>query len=172
MTPKSLENPHDLEKAFLEWNGFIYGYVFLRVHNKQSAEDITQEVFFKAWRSKDTFNPAKSSLKTWLFTIAKNGINDYFNNSNKETVDIEGLEDKLVDDKRNIQEEAGEHNLIEIIMGKLKFLPERDQELITLRFVQDVSVKEIAEMLNLEYTATKVAIHRAIKKLSELCSND
>lgn len=168
--PKHINNPRNLKKAFLKWGDSIYGYIFLRIRNKETAEDVSQEVFFKAYRSRKTFNPKKSSLKTWLFTIAKNSIKDYFKNSNQTTTDINEFEDKIADKTTNLEEQTSNQNLIDTVLGKLKLLNERDQELIILRFKEDLSVKEIAKILSLEYSATKVAIHRAIKHLSDLCN--
>ncbi len=170
MFSNSLNSPSDLEKAFLKWNTAIYSFVILRINNKEASEDITQEVFFKAWRSRDTFNSKKSSLKTWLFTIAINEIKDYLKYSKKETVDISKVENTIQDDLVDISNQVSQKNLIEVVLKNLSLLNERDQELILLRFKSDLSVKEIAKILNIEYTATKVALHRAIKKISDLCN--
>lgn len=170
MTPKTLSNAKDLEKAFIKWNASIFGYIITRIRDEGASEDLVQEVFFKAWRSRETFDSSKSSLKTWLFTIAKNEIIDHFKSNKNKTVDIEKLEDKIIDHNSNTKKEIHDKTLNELIMSKLKFLNERDQDLIILRFKEDLSVKEISKILNLNYVASKVAIHRAIQKLTELCN--
>lgn len=170
ISPKHINSPHDLEKAFLKWGNSIYSYIFLRVCNKEAAEDLSQEVFFKAYRSRGTFDTKKSSLKTWLFTIAKNSITDHFKNSNQTTANIDEFEDKITDETTDLKEQTSNQHLAEIVLNKLKLLNERDQELVILKFKEDLSVKEIAKILSLEYLTAKVAIHRAIKRLSDLCS--
>lgn len=168
IAPKQIKNSHDLEKAFLKWGNSIYSYIFLRVQNREIAEDLSQDVFFKAYRSRETFNPKKSSLKTWLFTIAKNSIIDHFKNPNQSTVDIEEFADKIPDQTEDLGTQTANKNTKEFVFSKLKLLSEREQELIILRFKEDISVKEISEIMGMEYSATKVAIHRAIKNLSDL----
>lgn len=167
--PKNIDTPKQLEKAFSEWGDSIYGFTLLRVQNKETAEDIVQDVFFKAYRSRDTFNSEKSSLKTWLFTIAKNAISDHFRNLKPQTAPIEELKDEISDTKTNIQEDTRNQEQTNIVFNNLKLLNERDQELIILRFKEDLSIIEISKILNIEYSATKVAIHRALKRLSDLC---
>lgn len=161
----------NLEKAFLKLNTIIFGFVFLRVGNRETAEDIVQEVFLKAWRSRETFDPKKSSLKTWLFTIAINDIKDYLK-SKKETVDLSKIEENVGDESVDIPNQTEQKNLIEIVFEKLSLLSDRDQELILLRFKSDMSVKDIAKVLGMEYVATKVALHRAMEKLSDLCNKN
>jgi RNA polymerase sigma-70 factor (ECF subfamily) len=171
MGPNYLENPRDLEKAFLKWNKFIYNYVYLRLQSREAAEDVSQEVFFSAWRSRETFNPKKSSLKNWLFVIATNQIRNYLRATiGKNTVDLEEIKEMVKDEKENISMEAERNNMIELVFEKLKKLNERDQEILILRYQQDLSMKEISAILDMEYSAAKVAIHRATKKLAALCA--
>lgn len=170
ISPKQIDTAKDLEKAFLKWGDSIYGYIFLRVKTRETAEDLSQEVFFKAFRSRETFDQQKSSLKTWIFTIAKNTLTDHFKNSNEQThQDIDELADKLEDKKTDIETQTHNKNLTTLVLDKLKLLTPRDQELIILRFKNDLPVKEISKILDLEYSATKVAIHRALQKLTDLC---
>ena len=172
MFSDSLNSPLDLEKAFLKWNAALYGFVFLRVNSKEIAEDIVQESFLRAWKSRETFNAKRSSLKTWLFTIAVNEIKDYFKFSKKDTVDISKIENIISDESVDIANQLGQKNLIDIVLNQLQLLSDHDQELIILRFKNDMSVKDIASILGMGYVATKVALHRAIKKLSDLCSKN
>lgn len=167
-----LHFPSDLEKAFLKWNAAIYGFIFLRIGSKEAAEDLTQEVFFKAWRSRETFNPKISSLKTWLFIIAINEIKDYMKYSKKETVDLAKIENIISDESSDLQNQINDKDFINLVFKKLSLLSDRDRELIILRFKSDLSVKEISKIFAMEYTATKVALHRAIKRLSELCNEN
>jgi len=164
-----LHTPQDLEKAFLEWNKLIYSYIYLRVQNKETAEDLAQEVFMNAWRSKETFNNKKASLKSWLFVIATNEIRDYLNKlANKKTTNLEGIEEKIGDSKEKIEDKIERDEKLEIINQKINLLGEKYKTIIILRYQQDLSVKEISEILNIEYSATKVALHRAIHRLQEL----
>lgn len=168
-----LQTPQDLEQAFLKWNKFIYSYIYLRIQNRETAEDLSQEVFMNSWRSRETFNPKKASIKSWLFTIAINEIRDYIKKlSNKKTTNLEEIKNVLPDNKEYIPEQIAKIENIQLINSKLRLLSEKNLELIILRFQQDLSVKEISEILNIEYSATKVALYRAVRTLQELCKEN
>jgi len=168
-----LQTPQDLEKAFLKWNKAIYSYIYLRIQNRETAEDISQEVFMNAWRSRDTFNPAKASLKSWLFTIAINEIRDYITKlSNKKTTNLDKIAEKIPDDKEEITDKIYKDEKLHLINKKLNLLGEKYKTIIILRYQQDMSVKEISEILNIEYSSTKVSLFRAIHRLQELCEDE
>jgi len=156
----------DIEAAFKKWGAHIYSFVYMRVQCREVAEDIVQEAFMKAWKSKDTFNAQKASLKTWLFQIAINCTYDHFRKHRKPTVE---LKDELMDKSANIDKKASVNSDIEYVFGKLKKLKDRDQELLILRYKNDLSVKDIAQVMDMEYEATKVALHRALNRLSKIC---
>lgn len=163
-----LKSSKDLEQAFLKWNKLLYNYAYLRVQNRGMTEDIVQEVFMKAWRSRETFDYQKSSLKNWLFAITINTINDFLRN--KIRYNVEELQEFYASDE-DLEEDANKKALIEIVFKKIKLLTDREQELLLLRYKADLAVEDIAQMLEMEYSATKVAIHRAIKKLIKFLNN-
>jgi len=138
------------------------------VQNAELAEDMTQEVFVKAWKSRDSFDEKKSSLKNWLFVIATNTLRDHFR---KKKVEIFEIEEDIADES-DLAAETEKSDLISCVFEKIKLLPERDQELLALRYKSDLQIEEVAEIIGMEYSAAKVAIHRAIKKLQSLCNDD
>lgn len=155
----------DIAEAFTQHSTQIYKYVFVRVgNNKELAEDITQDVFLKAWHSRDTFDPSKSSAKTWLFVIARNKIVDHYrqNNPNTETeVDsapvLGSHEDQAMDMNVSLQQ-------------CIKKLSTAEQELINLKYITGLSIQEVSQIINKEESATKVACFRALKKLTQLAN--
>lgn len=163
-----LKSSKDLEQAFLKWNKLLYSYVYLRVQNREMTEDIVQEVFMKAWRSRETFDCQKSSLKNWLFAITINTINDFLRN--KLRYNVEELQEFYASDE-DLEANANKKALIELVFEKIKLLTDREQEILLLRYKADLAVEDIAKMLEMEYSATKVAIHRAIKKLIKFLNN-
>jgi RNA polymerase sigma-70 factor (ECF subfamily) len=165
-TPKNLNTGKDLEKAFKKWNVLLYNYVYARVQSVELAEEITQDTFFKAWRSRELFDETKSSLKNWFFVIAINLLRDEFRKGSTENEEI----DEQIADKTDIEEDTKNIDLISYVFSKLKLLSEKDQELIALRYKTDLKMAEIGEIMEMEEPAVKVAIHRAIKKLKEICN--
>lgn len=150
-------------EAFKEHNKSIYNFIFLRVNlQKVVAEDLSQECFLKAWNYRHTYNSKKSGVKTWLFKIAKNVIYD---NYKKEKFKFDDLE-KHID--MVFEEEFGEKKiLIEVIYRSFDMLSELEKEVLILRFIEELELKEICEIVGKSYVNTKVLIHRSINKLKK-----
>ncbi|MCX6807434.1 MAG: RNA polymerase sigma factor [Patescibacteria group bacterium] len=169
MNQDQLKTLNDLEAIFQKWNTAIYRYIYARLNNQETAEDITQEVFIKAWQARDLFDDQKSSLKNWLYAIAINTIRDHLRKV-KGKIEIE-LDENIQDDSE-VKGQAETQNLVAFVFSHLEKLQEREQEIIILRYQEDLELKEIAEILNLELSATKVALHRAVQKLRDLCNDE
>ena len=66
-----------LEQLYVEYSDRIYRYIFLQVRQKELAEDLTQETFYRAFKNIHTFNK-QASMSTWLLKIARNATYDHF----------------------------------------------------------------------------------------------
>ena len=157
-----------MEQAFIAWNLPLFRFIRSRIQNRELAEDLTQEVFIRAWRYRDSFDVKKSSLKNWLFVIAVNLLRDYYR---KNKLQIEELNEDI-SHEINIEKDAEQNNLIRYVFRKMTELSERDQELLLLRYKLDLKMEDIAEIMKMELSAVKVAIHRAIKKLKSICNDE
>ena len=142
--------------------GQIYGYLFNRVQNRQIAEDLTSEVFLKALKAFDRFDPNRASVKTWLYQIARNHLIDYYR-TRKVTEDIEQVE--LASENLQMDSELENTLNLEKLRKLLSELPEESRELITLRIWDELSYKEIAEVTGKNEGALKVAFSRVLKQL-------
>ena len=68
-----LETKEDLEELFIQLNEQIFRYIYVRCgYNQDIAQDLTQDVFIKAWDKRALFNSSKSTLKNWVYIIARN----------------------------------------------------------------------------------------------------
>lgn len=165
--PETIASPEDLEQLFLALNADIFGYIMARVRIRAVAEDIAQDVFIKAWEKRHQFNPQKGSLKNWVYAIALNAVRDYFRrNTLRETVE---LPDDVCSDE-DIVDEMDTKDAHRFILQHMKALPPKEQELLTLRYTQELSLQEIGEVMGMRYSAVKVALHRATKKLRDRCN--
>ena len=80
----TLSNQNIIEKSWKESSDKLLGYIMTKVHQKEDAEDILQEVFIKTINSIDKLEK-DSNLNAWLFVVTKNTINDFFRKQNKLT---------------------------------------------------------------------------------------
>jgi RNA polymerase sigma-70 factor, ECF subfamily len=143
----------------------IYRFVYYRVSHKETAEDLTEEVFVKVFdKLKGLEQPA--AFEGWLFQIARNKVIDYYR-SKKQTVALEEVENTL----------EYETNIVDIVNLKteqlvfiklLKELNPEQQQVIKLKFLEDIDNPIIAEMMNKTEGAIRVIQHRAITRLKEL----
>lgn len=146
--------------------GRIYRFVFFRTGKKEEAEDISEEIFIKAWGGLKKYQDRNLPFEAWLFRIARNHIIDYYR-SLKKTVSItEALE---TEDKRLSLEESVELKLdTEMVIKKIKMLRDSYQEIITLKFIEDKDNKEISLILGKPVGQIRVLQNRAIQALRKV----
>ncbi len=143
----------------------IFGFIRIKIRD-QAAEDVLQEVFIKAWRGLKTLDLEELNFSAWLYKIASNAINDYFRKYYRtpELVDIEGL--PLYSDQ-SIQNDYSKQENIELIKKSFDYLPFQYKQILELRFIQDFTVDEVAEILGKTNLAVRLVQHRALKRLRE-----
>lgn len=138
----------------------LFLFVRKRINHQEDAEDITQEVFFKLSKSR---NDQVDNLKSWVYTIAKNTITDYYRRSKM------GAEE-MTDDLQVTEdiENAAVQELSGCIRSYVALLPEEYRMLMTLSELQNVPQKEIAEQLGMNYVTVRSKIQRGRKKLKDM----
>lgn len=144
----------------------IYRYVTLRVRNKAEAEDMTQQVFVKAFESAPSFEWKGIPLSAWLFRIAHNLVVDYIRREKKQpTV---SLDESLTVSDSNPQLEVERRLDIERLVSAIKRLTEAQREVIGLRFAGGLSIAEVARVMAKSEGAVKALQHSAIVALRRL----
>ena len=141
----------------------IYRYIFFRVHQHVAvAEDLTEVVFVKAWQKIDMYNKTGGSFSSWLYSIARNTVIDHFRSSARQNV---VLTDDHIDEQKNVEHEVYVKFELERIQEALRFLTDEQQEIITFKFVNELSNKEIAKLLNKKEDAIRAMQYRALQEL-------
>jgi RNA polymerase sigma-70 factor (ECF subfamily) len=154
----------------------VFGFQIKRVNNESEAEDITIETFAKAFGKLDTYNP-KFTFKTWLITISKNIQIDKTRKKNasiySQTTDASDEQVKKVADiTPSIEDKLiTEQNLAQLLQY-IKLLKPHYQEVINLRYFQEMSYSEISETLKEPLNNVKVRLLRAKKLLAEIITKN
>ena len=161
------KDPIALEHIYEEFFDPIYRFLYHKILHRETAEDLTSITFVKVFQSIHRFNPKKASLKTWMYTIARNTLTDYFRTSKPSTAPIEEIWD-LSSDEPTPWEEVDQLLTNKKLREAMKQLSSEEREILTLRFWQGYSFKEIGEILGKETGTVKVACFRAVKKLQPL----
>lgn len=158
----------EFEKAYEDYADSIFRYLMVKTRNRQMAVDLTQDTFIETW---DYMNKGKSILavRPFLYRVAHN----LWGKALRIVVRQTSL-DSLVDqgwqpvDEENIEEEAALRDDQAKILQKLEALDDAYKEVLLLRYIDDFSVTEIAEMLDETENTISVRIHRARKQLRDI----
>ncbi len=143
----------------------IYRFVFFKVNNREQAEDITADVFLKAWNYLQE-NADIKSFSGLLYRMARNAIIDLYR-ARTGQAELIGENDDISDNGEWYRET---HLKIanQTILSALQKLKQEYQEVITLRFVEELDIPEIAAIMNKKNVAVRVTLHRALKKLQDV----
>ncbi len=150
------------EKIFDHFSGPIYAFFMARIRHKETAQDLTQEVFLKVIRSIDQFDKKSGHFTAWIWQIARNSAIDYFRLKKASY-----LAD-LPDEGLNIKEDQMRSDVTaktREIMNVVEKFSEEEQELFQLHFVTDMSYPELAKVTGKSQAALRVSVHRLRKKL-------
>jgi RNA polymerase sigma-70 factor (ECF subfamily) len=152
----------------------VYTLIARMVGDPRTAEDLAQEVFVKAFRRLDTYDPQRK-LSSWLFKIAHNATIDFLRRKNPEAVALEGGDEEggglaavLADasaESPHIRAERRE--LARALESAIAELRPGYRELVVLFYCQGVSYPEICEITGLPVGTVKTNLHRARKLLAE-----
>ncbi len=143
----------------------IFRFAFYRVSHKEVAEDITEEVFIRAFTSLSSLGKA-SSFESWLYQIARNRIIDYYR-AKKLLLPIDDLENTL-EYETNVIDSVNLKFDQKVFLKVLRELPNDQQTIIRLKFYEDLSNSEIADITGKTEGSIRVIQHRALAKLKEL----
>lgn len=151
------------------WND-VYGFQLKRTQNENDAEDITIQTFSKAFDKIDTFDE-KYVFKTWLITISKNIHIDLVRKRNRSLLDSRRNDDAIQsvhDDALSMEDQLIKEQNLANLLSDIKKLKPHYQEVINLRYFNELSYADIAEKLNEPINNVKVKILRAKKLLAEI----
>lgn len=163
------QDPDSFAKLYDLYVKQIYRFVYFKVSNHEEAEDITADVFLKAWN----YIQEKKEIKSFsglLYHIARNHIIDVYRARS-----THGSSPLMVEEDSISISDAGawEKNLEtklehQYIVQALKKLKHEYREVITLRFIDELAIEEISQITNKSSISIRVTLHRALKKLKEI----
>ncbi len=141
----------------------IYSFIYYKTWHKETAEDLTSQTFFKALRAINQCDSSKP-FSPWIYRIASNTVIDHFRQL-KPTDNIDDIWD--LSDQSDTHKDATNSIKLEKVKTYLKTLPNEQREIIILRLWQDLSYKEISEIIGKNEKNCKVIFSRALAKLRQ-----
>ena len=176
---KIKDNPAYFAEIFKLYYKPIFGYILRRTGSFDDTADLAADTFFKAFTNIKHFSYKGVSIKGWLYRIATNEVNQFFRHRQKHyslfnRVDFD--DDKLFrnylhQDKEELEAELQKHNQFLRVLTVLKTLPNKYQEVISLRYFEGKDNKEIVEILNINEGTLKSLISRGLVKLRKKCND-
>lgn len=146
----------------------IYRYVYFRVGEKEDAEDLTEQVFLNAWEALPGYRRSGSPFSSWLYRIAHNIVVDYHRRRKACPPADTSVEVQLADDQASALGQVIASEEAATIAKALAQLPEEQQQVIILRFIEGLSHGEIARIMGKNEGACRMIQHRALAALSLL----
>jgi len=140
----------------------IFRFILLRIKNYHEAEDLTQTVFLKAWKGLPKYEE-KNQFLSWLYAIARNTIVDYWKKKKEFVFDSEKTD--ILEDCQDFLETLQEEEDFKGIINAIDLLSEDQQEIIILKFIEDLPNREISEIMERSEEAIRQLQVRAIKSL-------
>ena len=161
------------ESVVAENTAWLYRYVRQRLRNPTIAEDLTQEIWIKAFRAYPSYTES-GQLRGWLLRIAKNTINSYYSASKLPTVLSLDAENEEADSlyaylqvSESPEDEVIQKELVGEVMDVIHRLPDRQRDVLTMRFLQDMTLEQIASAIHIPVGTVKSTTHYAIKNVQK-----
>lgn len=149
----------------------IYRFVFVKVGRREDAEDITHQVFLAAWQNIGGYKHRGHPFSSWLYQIARNLVIDHYRAKKPET-SLEKMDPEAFVSSVSVHIDLSIKLEMEKAMRGIAKLKPEYQDVIVLRFVEDLPLKEVAHAMEKTEGAVKLMQHRAIKELQRILEKE
>ena len=169
-----MDNINDQQKIFGEiydkYIDRIYRFIFLKVNSQEKAQDLCSETFLRGWKVFKNSEKEIKSPQAFLYKIARNLVIDYYREKGRtQTISTDDI--PIIDPNVDIEKKSLIDSDLDRVKVLLTDLKNDYQEVIIWHYIEDLSIKEIAEILNKSEGAVRVTLHRALnairKKIEE-----
>lgn len=144
----------------------VYRFIYLRVKNKDDAEDLTQEVFTKMFQARPVATSESGSLLPYLFTIARNSVIDW-SRKKKPLYDDDALA-AVPSGAPSAETQYDTEASVARVLAALEQLSEAEEAVLKLRYLDGLSTKEVAVLLDKSEEAVRQALSRGLKHIRSL----
>src|SRR5277367_1967516 len=162
----------DIEGVMRLYRGRILRYAMFAVRDRDAAETITQECFLKAYRARESFR-GDCSLSTWLMQIAVNLVRDYarskqfqfWKRAQTASVDVSEVVEFLPHPGSSAESGVLAREQLRAVWTAVEKLSKMQREVFTLRFVEEMELAEIAELMGMKESTVKSHLYRALNSV-------
>ena len=151
-------------KVFKDFVDPLYQFCFFRLNSKEDAEDLVEEILTKVYKNMTNFDDSKSSIKTWIYSIARNSLIDFIR-SKKDNFE---LSDSIEDESISIDGITETQLNAESLKQALLQLSDFERELVEMRFISEMSYDEISTLTGKNPGTLRVSLSRTLDKLKHI----
>jgi RNA polymerase sigma-70 factor (ECF subfamily) len=142
----------------------VYNFFRYRVGDDAVAEDLTSTTFEKAWRGRERYRRDVAAFSTWLFSIARNVVVDYYRRRRVETP-LDDVRQHADADALPVDAAAERRDQFAQLARLLSRLPTRERELVALKYGAELTNREIAHLTGLSESNVGTILHRTMHSL-------
>ena len=151
-------------EAFDKYGDAIYRFCFFKVYSRGRAEELAQETFMKTWQYLREGNTVEN-IRAFLYRTATNLIIDDSRRKKEESLDAAMEESDAYEPSYDGAKEIQTKAVLKEVIGMMEYLEEEERQILTLRYLEDLDPKNIAEILHITPNNASVRINRALEKL-------
>lgn len=155
----------DREQIYIEYVDKVRRYVEWKIQNRQDAEDLVSSIFVKVYQNIKSFDEKKASISTWIYTITRNTVIDYFK-THKTVCELPEVLEYTEDGFEDILKKE----TLEELADALEQLEQRKRDLIILHYYSGYTLKQAAEKMQMSYANVKIIHAKALRELKKLMS--
>lgn len=148
----------------------IYRFIFFKVNSQEIAQDLCSETFLRGWQSFKNNKKKIENPQAFLYQIARNLVIDHYRDKGRtQTVSADCV--PIIDPGEDLEEQALSRSDLDTIKSALTGLKDEYQEVVIWHYIDDLSIPEIAKMVDKSEGAVRVTLHRALKSLKNKVEN-
>jgi RNA polymerase sigma-70 factor (ECF subfamily) len=144
----------------------IYRFIYLKVNHREEAEDLSHQVFLSSWQNISSFTQQGFPISSWFYQIACNRVIDYYRTKHT-TIPLEDMQEEIHTTIENIADTVESKMQLENIYTALRSLHPDQQDIIIMRFVEELSSTQTARALGKNKGTLRVLQYRALRELKK-----
>ncbi|MCL2699676.1 MAG: RNA polymerase sigma factor [Defluviitaleaceae bacterium] len=158
----------ELAEMYEEYFPKIYNHIYYKVLSQDVSNDLTSSIFLKVVANIGSFDATKASFKTWIYTIANNTLIDYYRRR-KTDAPLDSVDEprEHFDEQTNVFKEEA----LGALHNALSTLEPRMREIISLKYNGEMSIRDIAKLLEINESTASTIHMRGLAKLRKILSD-
>lgn len=143
----------------------VVNFIDKRVNNFAVSEELANDVFFNVYKYGTNYDSNRSNIRTWIYTIAKNRLKNYYRDSKIGKIIFENNVEEIQDDANAIEKFIEKEDNKSLIKELLSILSNKERKIIFLKYYIGLNSNEIGNILNMKDATVRVTLKRAIDKM-------